>query len=513
MKRLILTAIFTLMIITISFAGTITIVEPAGLVTSTTPTGAEVTLYNFDGNIRWWKVIRGGIDIIENKFIMPEGNVEIQAMYTGGLITVLQCENGTISPGSVGVEVNQNKTFTITAEPGYLLSDVIVDGESQGAIPSYEFINVTENHTITATFIEREKKKLIVEHQSGNIVEEEIPMGKLVTLNAQDNGMFTKWESNDVVIQNPTNRTITFAMPEKDARIVARGGKTSNKLITSVDGINKTTVTKNAGDVITLTADTTGDYFLYWRVNGVELGNQENATISFTMPPNDVTVVAVYKDRLIRKLVVEQPSGAIVSRMVVQGSPIEITVDDSEVFTRWESSDIAIQNPTSETISFEMPGKEVRIVARGGKTVNNLTSSLDGINKTTITKNAGETVTLTADTWNGYFMYWRANGVELANPENATISFTMPNNDVTVIPVYRDRLISDLIVEINAGNSNPYFVRKEMAGKEITLTAPEANGATFIGWEVNGVEIQDPTQRTITFVMPNIRVRATAVYE
>ena len=60
---------------------------------------------------------------------------------------------GSISPsGSVTVSHGGNQTFTITANNGYHISDVKVDGVSVGAVSNYPFDNVTANHTIVATF-------------------------------------------------------------------------------------------------------------------------------------------------------------------------------------------------------------------------------------------------------------------------------------------------------------------------------------------------------------------------
>jgi predicted ester cyclase len=42
--------------------------------------------------------------------------------------------------------------FTITPNPGYQVSGVIVDGDQAGAITSYTFTNVSANHTINAYF-------------------------------------------------------------------------------------------------------------------------------------------------------------------------------------------------------------------------------------------------------------------------------------------------------------------------------------------------------------------------
>jgi Cys-rich repeat protein/parallel beta-helix repeat protein len=61
--------------------------------------------------------------------------------------------NGTIAPiGSTLVPNGGSQTYTITPDPNYHVADVLVDGASQGPISSYNFTNVTDNHTISATF-------------------------------------------------------------------------------------------------------------------------------------------------------------------------------------------------------------------------------------------------------------------------------------------------------------------------------------------------------------------------
>jgi hypothetical protein len=68
-------------------------------------------------------------------------------------ITASAGGGGTISP-SGGVIVNQgsNQTFAITANSGFSISSVTVDGTNVGAVSSYTFSNVQANHTISATF-------------------------------------------------------------------------------------------------------------------------------------------------------------------------------------------------------------------------------------------------------------------------------------------------------------------------------------------------------------------------
>ena len=60
---------------------------------------------------------------------------------------------GSISPsGSTSVTEGSSKTYTITANTGYKVADVKVDGSSIGASSTYTFSNVTSGHTISATF-------------------------------------------------------------------------------------------------------------------------------------------------------------------------------------------------------------------------------------------------------------------------------------------------------------------------------------------------------------------------
>ena len=68
-------------------------------------------------------------------------------------ITASAGAGGKISPsGSVRVSRNSDKTFTITANEGYVISDVLVDGKSVGAVEKYTFEKVREKHTIEAVF-------------------------------------------------------------------------------------------------------------------------------------------------------------------------------------------------------------------------------------------------------------------------------------------------------------------------------------------------------------------------
>ena len=70
-------------------------------------------------------------------------------------ITASAGEGGAISPsGGVRVIRGGGQAFAITPDGGYEIADVLVDGESVGAVRSYTFENVRANHTIEAIFEE-----------------------------------------------------------------------------------------------------------------------------------------------------------------------------------------------------------------------------------------------------------------------------------------------------------------------------------------------------------------------
>ena len=69
------------------------------------------------------------------------------------IITASAGENGYISPsGQVEVEEGSSQTFLITAEEGYEIEEIKVDGTDVAISTAYTFDNVTEDHSIAVTF-------------------------------------------------------------------------------------------------------------------------------------------------------------------------------------------------------------------------------------------------------------------------------------------------------------------------------------------------------------------------
>lgn len=93
-------------------------------------------------------IIQGGIGGSTN-YYLEVGHIEgdtFQIQASAG-------PNGYINPsGTVTVEQGQNQTFGIFPNANYSIQDVLVDGYSVGAVSTYTFNNVQDDHTIYATF-------------------------------------------------------------------------------------------------------------------------------------------------------------------------------------------------------------------------------------------------------------------------------------------------------------------------------------------------------------------------
>lgn len=81
------------------------------------------------------------------------GTANLPIIVNASVDPVSPLNSGTIAPvGAVPVAPGGSQTFVLTANPGYSILDVVVDGISRGASASYTFSNVQATHTIVARF-------------------------------------------------------------------------------------------------------------------------------------------------------------------------------------------------------------------------------------------------------------------------------------------------------------------------------------------------------------------------
>lgn len=88
-------------------------------------------------------------------------------------ITAIAGQNGMISPsGTTTVLYGDSVTYTITPDPGYDISDVVVDGVSIGTAITYTFSSVTSNHAIEAYFSPVQTEPAIQDNNSVTVYED-----------------------------------------------------------------------------------------------------------------------------------------------------------------------------------------------------------------------------------------------------------------------------------------------------------------------------------------------------
>ena len=119
--------------------------------------------YNLDG---WYTTATGGTKVSLSDLAKENEPKTVFAHWTaasigggggsvggGGVstvtITVTEDTGAKVTPnGKVSVSVGSDKHFDIKADDGYTITDVIVDGKSQGPMTSYDFKNIKEAHTL-----------------------------------------------------------------------------------------------------------------------------------------------------------------------------------------------------------------------------------------------------------------------------------------------------------------------------------------------------------------------------
>ena len=121
-------------------------------------------------------------------------------------ITAAAGAHGSISPsGNVEVVEGSSQTFVITAEEGYEIESLTVDGTAVSAVADYTFENVTAAHTIAVTFKQQYK---IIDGANSSWTQSTDGSG---SIRIRGNGEISKFVNVKVdgTIVDPANYTVT----------------------------------------------------------------------------------------------------------------------------------------------------------------------------------------------------------------------------------------------------------------------------------------------------------------
>lgn len=149
-------------------------------------------------------------------------------------------------------------------------------------------------------------------------------------------------------------------------------------------------------------------------------------------------------------------------------------------------------------------------------TADDATITVDG--KAVTSAFAGEKVTVTAaGKENAEFTGWTAEGITLTDKQkvNPTVTFTMPGNNVTLTPNYKQyyTITSTDDVTIKVDNDRSTATAKALEGQHIVALANKKDGYVFENWEVDGVTLNTSNSVNYTnFEMPANNVTLTPHY-
>mgnify|MGYP000595122484 CR=1 FL=1 len=321
-----------------------------------------------------------------------------------------------------------------------------------------------------------------------------------VTAPEKEGFTFTGWEAEGVPEGTDTTKaTITFKMPANNVTLKPQYEKNTYTL--TVDGVDEPRV---FDENVTITAPEKDGYtFTGWKVTGLPADvDTTKATITFTMPANNVTLKAQYTENAPKTYTVtmgeEETDYAV-------DADVSITAPEKDgcTFTGWEVTGLpADVDTTKATITFTMPANNVTLKPQYEK--NTYTLTVDGVDEPRV---FDENVTVTAPEKDGYtFTGWEVTGLPAdVDTTKATISFKMPANNVTLKPQYEKNTYTLTV------DGKP---EQRVFDEDVTVTAPEKEGFTFSYWEAEGVpEGTDTTKATITFKMPANNVTLKPQYE
>ena len=348
----------------------------------------------------------------------------------------------------------------------------------------------------------------------------------VATAPEKDGYTFTGWEVAGLPTDvDTTKATISFTMPANNVTLTPQYEKNTYTL--TVDGKAEK---RTFGEEVTVTAPKKDGYtFTGWEKEGLPAdANIDGATITFKMPANNVMLKAQYTENAPKtykldvtdaKVTLKDGSAVADLTAVRVGTELVATAaeKDGYTFTGWEVAGLPTDvDTTKATISFTMPANKVTLKAQYKK--NTYTLTVDGVDEQ---RDFEENVTVTAQPVEGKtFTGWEVTGLPAdVDTTKATISFTMPANNVTLKAQYTENApktykldVTDAKVTLKDG-SDVADLTAVPVGTELVATAPEKDGYTFTGWEVTGLPADvDTTKATISFKMPANNVTLKAQY-
>ena len=300
-----------------------------------------------------------------------------------------------------------------------------------------------------------------------------------------------------------------------------------------------------AGEKLSFTADEKDGYtFTGWKVTGLPTDvDTTKATISFTMPANNVTLKAQYTENAPKTYKLEVTDAQVTLKdgsavadltAVSVGTELKATADEdteTSVFKSWSCTGLELteEQSTARVVYFTMPDHDVNLKAEFVTPTN----KLEVTDAKVTLKDGGAVADLTAvpvgtelkaiayeDTETSVFKSWSCTGLELTEEQSTArvVYFTMPDHDVNLVAEFvtpTNKLeVTDAKVTLKDGGAVADLTAVPV-GTELKATADEdTETSVFKNWNCTGLELTEEqrTAREIYFTMPDHDVNLKAEF-
>ena len=514
--------------------------------------GAEITLSATPDkgyHLKEWQVISGGVSIKDNKFLMPDSNVEVKAIFeedappapTEHTVTVTSSGNGTASASPSKAVAGAEITLSATPDKGYHLKEwqVISGGVS---IKDNKFLMPDSNVEVKAIF-EEDAPPAPTEHtvtvtSSGNGTASASPSkavaGAEITLSATpDKGYHLKeWQviSGGVSIKDnkftmPDSEVEIKAIFEEDAPPVPTDPAKPNISVTGTYTYNGSVHTATVSGYDPTTMDISGN-------TATDAGDYTVRVTSKTGKWADGSTGAVTAAWSIGKATQEAPDGLIGVAPTTEGGSdgkisgvtdkMEYRMADGSIYTACSGTEIENLSAGNYFVRYaednnHFAGPDVAVTVGEGAPLADCTITFNG--------NGGsgsmEPVTVKAETnyilpecgftapADQEFKAWEIGGTEYKVGDSYTV-----NGDIEIKALWKNSVITPSTYTVTVSNdgngTGAATPSTAAAGTTIILTAMPKEGYHFKEWQVisGGVTIKNNK-----FTMPDNNVEVKAIFE
>ena len=521
---------------------TVTVTTEGGGTASASPAkavaGAEITLTampNEGYHFKEWQVISGGVSIKNNKFTMPNNNVEVKAIFEEDTppapaehtVTVTNDGNGTASASSTSATAGTEITLTATPNEGYHLKEweVMSGGVT---IKDDKFLMPNDNVEVKAIF-EKDAPPAPTDpaKPSISVIGTYTYNGSehIATVNGYDPATMditgnTGTDAGDYTV-SVTSKTGKWVDGSTDAVTAAWSiGKATREAPDGLIGVAPTTVGGSDGKISGVTDKM--EYRMagessYTACSGTEIDNLSagNYFVRYAEDNNHFassdTVVTVGDGAQLEDFTItfdgNGGSGNVDSVTVKAGTNYILpacgfTAPTDQEFKAWEIGGTEYKVGDSYTVNRNTEIKALWENSVITPTTYTVTVSNDGNGTGTAspsTAAAGTTITLTATPNTGYhFKEWQiiSGGVTIKDDK-----FLMPNDNVEVKAIFEKdapapteyTITYDLAGGTAEGNPDTYTIET----RTFTLKNPTKSGYTFTGWSGTGLDGENNMTVTI----------------